>query len=55
MGLFAVLDIARSFWPRLVGAVVVAALVFAPHLSTRIIDHEMEDEAKWITSLFELS
>lgn len=53
MGLFAALDIASSFWPRLVGALVVGALVFAPGPSSRLINQEMKSEAKQITSLFE--
>lgn len=53
VSLFDALGIARTFWPRLVSALVVSAFFFAPHSSARIIEQEAEAHAKRIKSLFE--
>jgi len=51
MGMLEALGIARLFRPKLVAALVVACLCFAPHFSEAVIEQAVKERGAQITSL----
>lgn len=51
MGILEALGIARLFRPKLVAALVVACLYFAPHFSEGVFEQAVKERAAQITSL----